>query len=155
MVQDESFLVTAPPPKPVTRVSTTTSTTPASAATTTLNPAPVAAAATPSAIPAPAVTPVPALPQPDGPFTIRFTAQALTWMRIQADQQKSVDVLLRPGESYKHAATRTMAVRLGNAGGVSIYCNDALLGTAGKPGEVMNLQFPDAIKQLQQPPQRQ
>ena len=72
-------------------------------------------------------------------------------MRIQADQEKHFDILLQANESYKHSASRTMNVRLGNAGGVTIYVNDKLLGKAGNSGEVVNLQFPEAIQQLQQP----
>jgi cytoskeletal protein RodZ len=147
-IQEESSRVTAPPENAVRQSSTSVS----AAVTTTLKPAQAGDARdAPAADSPPAVTPAPAATQPAGPFTIRFEAQALTWMRIQADQEKQFDILLRPGESYKHTATRTMTARLGNAGGVTIYFNDMLLGTAGKSGEVMNLQFPDAIKQLQQP----
>lgn len=149
-IQDESSPVTAPAQQEVTTVSA-----PAPVTTTTAAvavPAPAAKGpAAPAAAPSPVSTPKPALPLPAGPFTIRFEAKALTWMRIQVDQEQRFDILLRPGESYKQTATRTMTVRLGNAGGVTIYCNEALLGTAGKPGEVMNLQFPEAIQQLQQP----
>lgn len=149
-VKEELSQVAAPPENAARQVSTSVS----AAATTTLNPAQamdVKAAPAPAAASTPVVTPAPAAIQPAAPFTIRFEAQALTWMRIQPDQEKHFDILLRPGESYKHTASRTMTVRLGNAGGVTIYCNDTLLGPAGKPGEIMNLQFPDAIKQLQQP----
>jgi len=149
-IQDESSLVIAPAQQDVTTVPITApvTTTIAAAAV----PAPVEKSpAAPAAAPSPVSMPKPGLSLPAGPFTIRFEAQALTWMRIQIDQEQRFDILLRPGESYKHTATRTMTVRLGNAGGVTIYCNDTLLGTAGKPGEVMNLQFPEAILQLQQP----
>ena len=150
--QDEPSRTSAPPENAARQASTSV----AAAATTTVTPAQsadgkAASASAPAAPSTPAGTPAPAAPQAAGPFTIRFEAQALTWMRIQADQEQHFDILLRPGESYKHTATRTMTVRLGNAGGVTIYFNDTLLGTAGKPGEVVNLQFPDATKQLQQP----
>jgi cytoskeletal protein RodZ len=148
--REDSSRVTAPLENAASQAPTSVP----AAATTTLNPAQagdVKAAPAPAAASAPAVSPAPAATQPAGPFTIRFEAQALTWMRIQADQDKHFDILLRSGESYKHTATRTMTVRLGNAGGVTIYVDDKLLGTAGKPGEVINLQFPEAIQQLQQP----
>ena len=149
-IQDESSRVSAPPERTVhvaaTSAPVTTATTAAAVQATE-----VKCSAGPAA-PSPAtIIPAPASPQTAGPFTIRFEAQALTWMRIQADQEKHFDILLRPGESYKHTAARTMNVRLGNAGGVTIYGNDKLLGTAGKPGEVLNLQFPDALLQLQHP----
>ena len=149
-IQDESSPVIAPVQQEVT-----TTTAPAAVTTTTAAAAVLVPEAkspdAPAAAPSPVSISKPVLPLPAGPFTLRFEAQALTWMRIQVDQEQRFDILLRPGESYKHTATRTMTVRLGNAGGVTIYCNDTLLGSAGKPGEVMNLQFPEAIQQLQQP----
>jgi cytoskeletal protein RodZ len=147
-IQDESSLEIEPVQQDVTTAPATAPVTTTSAAAALPTPP---AEKIPAAAPSPVSIPKPELPLPAGPFTIRFEAQALTWIRIQVDQEQRFDILLRPGESYKHTATRTMTVRLGNAGGVTIYCNDTLLGTAGKSGEVMNLRFPEAIQQLQQP----
>jgi cytoskeleton protein RodZ len=82
------------------------------------------------------------------PFTMRFEAQALTWMRIQADGKKSANIILNAGESYQLTADNTITVRLGNAGGVSIFFNDVPLAKAGKSGEVVNLEFPEAVQNL-------
>jgi cytoskeletal protein RodZ len=82
------------------------------------------------------------------PFTIRFEAQDQTWMRVQADGKKSANIFLKPGESYQLSADNTINVRLGNAGGVSIFFNDVPLSKAGKSGEVVNLEFPYAVKDL-------
>ena len=82
------------------------------------------------------------------PFTIRFEAQDQTWMRVQADGKKSANIILKPGESYQLTAENTIGVRLGNAGGVSIFFNDVPLSKAGKSGEVVNLEFPYAVKDL-------
>ena len=151
-VQDEPSRVPAPPEKVVARASTsvsvTTTTTATEIAQLDKN---IKSSTSPAAVPPPTIIPAPASPQPAVAFTIRFEAQALTWIRIQADQEKHFDILLQANESYKHSAARTMNVRLGNAGGVTIYVNDKLLAKAGKPGEVVNLQFPDATQQLQQP----
>ena len=150
-VQDEPSRVTAPPEKVVARASTSVSVTTTTTATETAQQDKNVKSSTSPAASPPTIIPAPASPQPAGPFTIRFEAQALTWIRIQADQEKHFDILLQADESYKHSAARTMNVRLGNAGGVTIYVNDKLLAKAGKPGEVVNLQFPDATQQLQQP----
>jgi cytoskeletal protein RodZ len=83
------------------------------------------------------------------PFTMRFEAQAQTWMRIQADGKKSANIFLKPGESYQLSADNTITVRLGNAGGVSIFFNDVSLAKAGKSGEVVNLEFPEAAQNLE------
>jgi len=82
------------------------------------------------------------------PFTMRFEAQAQTWMRIQADGKKSANIFLKPGEFYQLSADNTITVRLGNAGGVSIFFNDVSLAKAGKSGEVVNLEFPEAAQNL-------
>ena len=82
------------------------------------------------------------------PFTMRFEAQALTWMRIQADGKKSANIILNSGESYQLTADNTITVRLGNAGGVAIFFNDVPLAKAGKSGEVVNLEFPEAAQNL-------
>jgi cytoskeletal protein RodZ len=84
----------------------------------------------------------------DRPFTVRFEAHERTWMRIQADEKKSVHILLNPGESYAVTADNTVSVRLGNAGGVSLFLNDIPLAKAGKSGEVVNLEFPKAAQYL-------
>jgi len=82
------------------------------------------------------------------PFTMRFEAQAQTWMRIQADGKKSANIFLKSGDSYQLTADNTITVRLGNAGGVSIFFNDVPLAKAGKSGEVVNLEFPEAAQNL-------
>jgi cytoskeletal protein RodZ len=82
------------------------------------------------------------------PFTMRFEAQANTWMRIQADGKKSAKIILKSGESYQLTADNTIIVRLGNAGGVSIFFNDVPLAKAGKSGEVVSLEFPAAAQNL-------
>jgi hypothetical protein len=43
-------------------------------------------------------------------------------------------------------------VRLGNAGGVAIFFNDVPLAKAGKSGEVVNLEFPEAAQNLVKAP---
>jgi cytoskeletal protein RodZ len=151
-MQDEPSRVTAPSETVVARASTSVSVTTTTTATETAQQDKNGKSSTsPAATSPPTIIPAPASPQPAGPFTIRFEAQALTWIRIQADQEKHFDILLQANEAYKHSAARTMNVRLGNAGGVTIYVNDKLLAKAGKSGEVVNLQFPDATQQLQQP----
>jgi transcriptional regulator with XRE-family HTH domain len=84
-----------------------------------------------------------------GTFTIRFEGNALTWIRIKADEEKNVDILLSPGQSYKHSASQTMRVRLGNAGGVSIFYNDTPLGSPGKAGQIVDLEFPADATRMQ------
>lgn len=80
-------------------------------------------------------------------FVIRFVARDLTWIKILADEEPS-EVMLRAGDSYTKSAVHSMQVRIGNSGGVSLFYNDIPLGAPGKPGEPVNILFPEAADQL-------
>jgi len=80
-------------------------------------------------------------------FMIRFVARDLTWIKILADDEP-FEVMLRAGDSYSKGAVRSMHVRIGNSGGVSLFYNDIPLGSPGKPGEPVNILFPEAAENL-------
>jgi len=85
------------------------------------------------------------LPQ-DENFTVRFVASELTWIKFTVDNRDPFDITLWSGESYKETAEECMMVRIGNAGGVSLFFNDIPLGILGKKGEPIDLQFPEAAE---------
>jgi cytoskeleton protein RodZ len=85
--------------------------------------------------------------QKDG-FTVRFAAKELTWVRLTVDDKEPFEIMLRDGESYRKAAEESMKVRIGNAGGLSLFFNDIPLGVPGEHGKPLNLQFPDAAEEL-------
>ena len=82
----------------------------------------------------------------DEHFTLRFVARGLTWIKIIADDKKTFDIMLRAGETYVITAEKSMKVRIGNAGGLSLFYNDIPLGSPGEEGKPVNLDFPEAAK---------
>ena len=87
-----------------------------------------------------------ALDQPET-FVVRFVAKDLTWLKIVSDDELS-EIMLRAGESHTKSAVKSMRVRIGNSGGVSLFYNDIPFGSPGKPGEPVNILFPEAAKNL-------
>jgi len=86
------------------------------------------------------------LAQPET-FVVRFVARDLTWLKIVADDELS-EIMLRAGDSHTKSAVKSMRVRIGNSGGVSLFYNDIPFGSPGKPGEPVNILFPEAAKNL-------
>jgi len=76
-----------------------------------------------------------------GAFKVSFKALELTWLRIAADAKAPHEVMLRAGESYSETAETSLQVRIGNAGGVSVFFNGKPLGTPGETGKPVDLQF--------------
>lgn len=70
----------------------------------------------------------------------------MTWLRIQPDDQKEVEALLRPEETSTWTARRQFKVTVGNAGGVDIFLNGVPQGPLGNSGEVVHLLLPKEIK---------
>ncbi|MRR16095.1 MAG: helix-turn-helix domain-containing protein [Deltaproteobacteria bacterium] len=64
-----------------------------------------------------------------------------TWIRIQADNKASFQVLLKPGESFSYKAAR-FSMDIGNAGGVKIQFKGKTLENLGKSGQVIHLRLP-------------
>ena len=87
-----------------------------------------------------------ALDQPET-FVVRFVARDLTWLKIVADDELS-EIMLRADDSHTKSAVKSMRVRIGNSGGVSLFYNDIPFGSPGKPGEPVNILFPEAAKNL-------
>ena len=86
--------------------------------------------------------------QKDG-FTVRFAAKELTWFRIAVDDKEPFEIMLRAGQSYRRTAGKSIKVRIGNGGGLSLFFNDIPLGVPGEHGKPINLQFPEAAEVLQ------
>jgi hypothetical protein len=86
------------------------------------------------------------LDQPET-FVVRFVARDLTWLKIVADDELS-EIMLRGGDSHTKSAVKSMRVRIGNSGGVSLFYNDIPFGSPGKPGEPVDILFPEAAKNL-------
>ncbi len=77
---------------------------------------------------------------------LKIKAREVTWLRIQTDDQKEVDVLLRPEETFTWTARRQFKVTVGNAGGVDLFFNGVPQGHLGNSGEVVHLLLPKEIR---------
>lgn len=64
-----------------------------------------------------------------------------TWIRIKADQNPAVHVLLKPGEKVEYKAA-IFDMDIGNAGGVKIQFKGKNIENLGKAGEVIRLRLP-------------
>ena len=76
-------------------------------------------------------------------MALRVVATEQAWMRIQLDQGKPYEALLKSGESLTLKAREKFIIRFGNAGGVELFFNGEPLGNPGKPGEVIDLTLPE------------
>ncbi len=79
---------------------------------------------------------------------LKFTAKELTWLRIQPDDQKRVDVLLQPNETSTWTALRQFKITVGNAGGVEIFLDGVPQGHLGDSGQVVHLLLPKEAKKV-------
>ena len=81
-------------------------------------------------------------------FATSFSAQELTWIRLEVDNNPAFEIMLRAGESYRQIACEKLVVRIGNSGGVSIQYNDSPVEINGRQGKPVDLVFPrDALAQ--------
>jgi hypothetical protein len=76
-------------------------------------------------------------------MALRVVATEQAWMKVQLDQGKPYEALLKSGESLTLKAREKFIIRIGNAGGVELFFNEEPLGNPGKPGEVIDLTLPE------------
>jgi cytoskeletal protein RodZ len=73
---------------------------------------------------------------------LRAVAAERTWLRIVADDQRVIDVLLQPRETATWTAQKKFAITIGNAGGVELFLNGTSQGRLGNSGAVVRLVLP-------------
>lgn len=71
------------------------------------------------------------------PQRLELEAKELTWIVVQADDEKPQEALLKPGERAAWTAQKRFTLTLGNAGGVTVTLNGQTLEPFGKPGVVV------------------
>ena len=76
-------------------------------------------------------------------MTLRVVATEQVWMRIQLDQGNPYEAILKSEESLTLKAREKLIIRIGNAGGVELFFNGEPYSITGKPGEVIDLTFPE------------
>lgn len=80
-------------------------------------------------------------------FMVTFAARGIVWMKLNADDSKTIDITLRSGQRYRISAAQTLKVRLGNPALVDVEYNDVAVSLPGKPGEPLDVVFPDVVRQ--------
>ncbi|SCM74486.1 RodZ domain-containing protein [Desulfovibrio sp. 86] len=109
-------------------------TTPGTAATT----GPAAASAATSAATTPQ-TPV------TGPHKVIITATEECWVHSNADHTDTRQFSLRKGDTFALTFTKSLELKLGNAGGVRLRYDGEELPPVGASGQVRTLTFPPAL----------
>ncbi len=78
----------------------------------------------------------------NGENTLQIVANATCWVKATADGAGSRTVTLQKGETSFFPFKRTMALTLGNAGGVALRYNGQPFDLNAKSGEVKTINFP-------------
>ena len=69
-------------------------------------------------------------------------ASDTVWVQIRYENGKLEEALLRSGMSKDWSFSDTAVLKIGNAGGLAMKFDGKDLGVPGKPGQVLNLNFP-------------
>lgn len=78
-----------------------------------------------------------------GAQSLTITAHEKSWLRVRADDEKSRDMLLDPGEVTTLSARTGFVITFGNAGGVRLRFNGEELPPVGRSGQVVrNFELP-------------
>jgi cytoskeleton protein RodZ len=87
--------------------------------------------------------PPPASPAGDGLVRVEITAQEqqLVWVSARADGKFLFAVTLQPNESRTVEASKTVLLKLGNAGGANFSLNGKPTGPVGPKGQIRSVQF--------------
>jgi cytoskeletal protein RodZ len=75
-------------------------------------------------------------------YLLDVTAIETTWLRIEFNDGKSEEALMRPGDSKKWSSQKGFDLKIGNAGGVKLVLNGKDLGAPGAKGQVLKLRLP-------------
>ncbi len=80
---------------------------------------------------------------PEDQVEIRLQAEALelTWIEVRVDDNTPGDVLLKKGEMVRWTGKESIALVIGNAGGVNLSLNDEPVGPLGPSGKVVRKVF--------------
>ena len=68
---------------------------------------------------------------------VKIVAQKSVWMRVETDEQKTVEMILNPPNEKIFKAEKTITFKFGNAGGVKVFVNGKEQPPLGEIGEVL------------------
>lgn len=81
-------------------------------------------------------------PPPLIEHTLVIKAADTTWIQVHEESSLPLDVILNPGESYSYKTSHSLAILIGNAGGVTVTFDGKDMGILGGVGEVVRLTLP-------------
>ena len=89
----------------------------------------------------------PAGETPAGQHKLIITATEECWIHSSADKTDTRQFSLRKGDTFALTFSKSLELKLGNAGGVRLRYDGEELPPAGQSGQVRNLTFPPADRQ--------
>ncbi len=84
---------------------------------------------------------------PPGQHKVVITATEECWVHSNADNTDTRQFSLRKGDTFALTFTKSLELKLGNAGGVRIRYNGQDMPAPGQSGQVRTLTFPPAARQ--------
>ncbi len=84
---------------------------------------------------------------PPGQHKVIITATEECWVHSNADNTDTRQFSLRKGDTFALTFTKSLELKLGNAGGVRIRYNGQDMPAPGQSGQVRTLTFPPAARQ--------
>lgn len=84
---------------------------------------------------------------PPGQHKVIITATEECWIHSNADNTDTRQFSLRKGDTFALTFTKSLELKLGNAGGVRIRYNGEDMPAPGQSGQVRTLTFPPAARQ--------
>jgi cytoskeleton protein RodZ len=82
-----------------------------------------------------------ASPTPIAGVYIEALAMADTYVEVTTDGERTYTGIMRPNDTAQWRAARTVALRVGNAGGLQLLVNGVDVGVLGTSGQVINLEY--------------
>lgn len=80
---------------------------------------------------------------PEQQHTLEVTATETTWLRVEMDEGRSEEVLMKPGETRKWTSPNGFNLKVGNAGGIRLALDNRDIGVPGEKGRVIKLRLPE------------
>lgn len=77
-----------------------------------------------------------------GTQALKVTASLDCWIEARMDDARDQELFLRSGKSFTFRFDESLAIKLGNGGGVTLALNGKRIPVSAKPGEVVTLHFP-------------
>ena len=84
---------------------------------------------------------------PPGQHKVIITATEECWIHSNADNTDTRQFSLRKGDTFALTFTKSLELKLGNAGGVRIRYNGEDMPAPGQSGQVRTLTFPPVARQ--------